>query len=298
MTTVLEKFGLTPVEVVTPTNLPTSQYEVNADYAIGIEVEVENAGNVNAIPRGSVWQLISDGSLRNTGVEYITTPIPARYAPQVLQQLMSQILNGDCCFSPRTSVHVHLNCQDLELHQVLDFMLLYTVYERLFYKFAGRGRIRNIYCVPITETDLMVELCEKGVGKSWLKYTGLNMCPLRTSRDDGQGYGTLEFRHMHGTFNVEKLSIWINLITKLKSFTLANDTKYIRELVSSMDDTFAFDKLLFEIFGEHAGPLKYEGIPDVATGYLCAKSAMTSVKNSARVAAQVTSESAYFKVKA
>src|SRR5215213_1967548 len=159
MTTILEKFGINPVQIVVPKGLDyVGSVSIRSEHAIGIEVEVENVVDVARIPKGSVWTSKTDGSLRNAGMEFITMPIPASYAPAVLNQLMTQVLNQHCSFSPRTSVHVHLNVQDLELHQALDYVLLYSIFEKLFYKFAGRGRIRNIFCVPITETDLLVNL--------------------------------------------------------------------------------------------------------------------------------------------
>ncbi len=104
MTTILEKFGLTPVTVTVPKGLDyIPQIPVYSEQTVGIEVEVENTAAVGRIPKGSVWTMITDGSLRNHGNEFITAPIPASSAPAVLNQLMTGILNQDCSFSPRTS---------------------------------------------------------------------------------------------------------------------------------------------------------------------------------------------------
>lgn len=296
MTTIREKFELTAVTVVDPKLPADPRYVVDSTHAIGIEVEVENAINIH-VPKGSVWQQISDGSLRNSGAEFITSPIPANAAPAVLDQLMTHILHQDCCFSPRTSVHIHLNVQDLETHQATDLVLLYTVFEKLLYKFAGRGRIRNIYCVPIIDTSLLTGLVEKGVGVPWSKYTGLNLCPLQRNRNEGAGYGTMEFRHMHGTFSVEKLCVWINLITQLKEYVLRSDTKVIRNLILEMNDHFDFMNLANVIFGKYAGALEYCSLSDVQAGYMVAKSAFIDTRVASKLANSATKEAPWYQFK-
>ncbi len=297
MTTILEKFGLTPVNVVVPKGLDyIPQIPVRSEQVIGIEVEVENTGSIGRVPKGSPWTMITDGSLRNNGHEFITSPIPANYAPAVLNQLMTQILNQDCSFSPRTSVHVHLNMQDVEVGQAMDFVLLYSVFERLFYKFAGRGRIRNIFCVPITETSFLPGMSKNGVATAWSKYTGLNLSPLST-RGESTGYGTIEFRHMHGTFDVAKLSIWINFITMLKEYVLKTPTKTIRTMLLGMDDNFPFQQLLVDIFGDMAFHFRYSGVSEVAHCYHMAKSALFANVLGTRLLGPASRESAFYQFK-
>lgn len=297
MTTIREKFELREVVVIQPTKIVDHSYKIDSTCAIGIEVEVENAGGTSP-PRGSLWQVVSDGSLRNSGAEFITYPIEARYAPMALVQLLEQTLTKSCCFSPRTSVHVHMNAQDLHLPQVVDFVMLYSVYEKLFYNFAGRGRINNIYCVPITHTNLPAMLAERGVGASaWSKYTGLNLAPLGNRRDGETGYGTIEFRQMHGTFNVDKLCVWIDLITRLKTYVQKSSTKDIRELISSMDEQFDYQKLLTDIFGNLGDLLKYQGTQEIYQGVLAAKSALLSPKSTTRLSTAASKDAPFFKVK-
>jgi hypothetical protein len=180
--------------------------------------------------------------------EVISKPFEATHAPAMLNYLFNQFLDGkSCCFGPRTSVHVHLNVQDLTRPQALDFVLMYAVYERLFYKFAGRGRQKNVYCVPLADCDLLVNLVDFGEtrARDWSKYTGLNTLPIHE-------YGTIEFRHMHGTTDVRKLTQWINLICKLKEYIKRTPTKTIRSTFASMNDGFDFGALMSDIFGEHA----------------------------------------------
>lgn len=291
--TIQMKYGLAGVAGFKPSGLAAvvCNHKVTSSELIGIEVEVENAMAAGeAAGLNKVWQVKGDGSLRNNGYEFVSRPIPAMAAPQALEYLMSHRLDKGCCFSPRTSVHIHLNMQECTSAQVLDYMLLYVIFERLFYKFVGKGRMKNIYCVPLCDTDLLSALVEYGEvrGRAWSKYTGLNSLPLT-------GFGTLEWRHMHGTFDVEKLTIWINFITKLKEYVKANSTATIRAEIAAMNDGYDFEKLLQAVFGEHAAALRYESVLEL--NYLQAKQAIASVKTLSKIRASVSKTGAYFKVR-
>lgn len=202
---------------------------------------------------------------------------------------MNNYLAKNCCFSPRTSVHIHLNMQDFTTPQVFDYVLLYTLFEKLFYKFCGRGRIKNIYCVPLIDTDLLVQLSEKQPETAgWSKYTGLNLLPL-------QNYGTIEFRHMHGTNDVGKLCVWIDMITKLKEYVRSTDTRTIRNEIINMTDDYPFGELLVNIFGDAAQYFKFEGLSDIT--YLPAKQALASRDTSSRIRQAVSRDSDFSKFK-
>lgn len=292
MALVINTFEIGAVKPYKPKNLPEhAGTKVVSEELIGIEVEIENTAHVSNTKLNPCWTTHADGSLRNAGVEYITKPIPAGYAPGALTNLLTEVLDRQCSFSPRTSIHVHLNVQDLDVTQVADIVMLYTIYEKLLYRYAGRGRMKNIYCVPIAETTFLDAMTERNLGSGWSdnygKYTGLNLAVL--SR-----YGTLEFRHMHGTFNVEKLAVWLNFITGFKAYVKAHPTGEIRKMIYGMDDDFDFRGLARELFGESAGALDFRDISDVRENYLAAKLTGTTSKAASRVQAAASRQSPYF----
>jgi hypothetical protein len=271
---------------VVPSGGPVPSQEL-----VGIEIEVENMQQANpGHDINRVWNIVQDGSLRNNGLEFTTKPIPASAAPVALEYLLKQYLSQECCFSPRTSVHVHLNVQNLQQAQVLDYLLLYVVFEQLFYKFVGKGRQKNIYCVPLSDSNLLANLVDYGETRrsQWSKYTGLNTLPV------GE-YGTIEWRHMHGTTDVAKLSVWINLITKLKEYVVRVGTKGVRSAIAEMHDGYNFSGLLQEIFGEHAEHLRYEGPKELS--YLQAKQAMASYSTTRTVQGNLSPRSSFFTFK-
>lgn len=289
---VLEDYRLAPVTPaqVTGLNKIETKGVVNSTEIVGIEVEVENARGLLHNNPNRVWVVTEDHSLRNGGIELITRPIYASSAPVCLQYLLHHFLNQDCCFSPRTSVHVHLNVQDITRAQVMDTLLMYVLFEKMFYKFVGQGRQKNIYCVPLTDTNLLTNLVDYGETRdgNWQKYTGLNTLPIRE-------HGTIEFRHMHGTDDVEKLSTWIGLICKLKEYVRNTSTKEIRAMIAAMNDGFDFQTLMGQVFGELAGKLRYEGPQEM--GYLHAKQAMVTSANATTLLRNYNSESAFAKFK-
>ena len=217
---------------------------IDSDQLVGIEVELENS-NVPMKLKSAVWDAHGDGSLRNAGLEWISRPIPARDAPAALDDLFSGGANK-CCFTPRTSVHVHFNCRDLMKDTVLDVVLTYMHFERKLFNFVGRNRIKNIYCVPINETGLAEQLLTRRFDRvvvGWKKYTGLNLLPLR-------GKGTIEFRQMHGTADVRKLSIWIRLLSHMFQWCEKQGTKSVRKSLATCWTEEELVKLGEEIFAE------------------------------------------------
>lgn len=233
---------------------------INSERLVGIEIELENF-NLKATPSAYVWREVGDGSLRNNGAEYVSSPIAACDAPKALYDLLVVCLHDQCCFGPRTSSHVHVNVQDLSANQVKQIVQLYCVFEKVLFNFVGKGRAKNIYCVPLYDTSLMREFNTRRIGpitEVWSKYTGLNLIPLREK-------GTLEFRHMHGSNDPVKLSRWIRIILRLFDYVL--DPKFsardFDKTMQAIGPHFDFDSLFRPIFKEDAQYLEFSGWPDV-----------------------------------
>ena len=267
MTTVREVLELPAVAPYIPKGLPDAAdvWQINSTELVGIEVEVENQAHRRAT--NAVWQATGDGSLRNGGIEFISRPIPAMYAPGALKNLFGDGLDGDCCFSPRTSVHVHINMQDVPTEKVIDMLLVYGLFEKALFRYVGRARWRNIYCTPITETTLMGGISARGIRASWEKYTGFNILPL-------QQKGTVEFRHMHGTVDVKKLCVWIDLITKLKEYVMKHKTEDIRRTIIGFNGG-QIDSLGREVFGNLYEFLQISDPNEVVSRVAVMKLAMT-----------------------
>jgi len=189
---------------------------VDQETIIGIEVEVENINHVPNALEGGLWHHVADNSLRLAGREFVSVPMYGKTAEIALEQLYKYLNKINAVCSPRTSVHVHVNTQDLNLGELYKFIMLYIVYERVLYDFVGNNRDKNNFCIPLysyPHTWGIFKEIQNGkfnFSKNWLKYTGFNLKPLMDGR------GTIEFRHFSGSKDLKLVATWINLILSLK----------------------------------------------------------------------------------
>jgi hypothetical protein len=214
---------------------------------MGLELEIENVPNWEEMVISGMTS-VEDGSLRNSGREFLTSPATFSVVHHTLERFFEKNKLGPDNYSERTSVHVHANCQDLTKEQVAAVCLLYQVFEKLFYAFVGEERDKNIFCIPwdqtlITYSTIDAVLGAKGIHalKNWQKYTGLNLLPLF-------GLGTVEFRHMAGTNDLEKIGIWLNLIGSLFAYARKHPINDIKDTLINLNSTSAYEDTTHRVF--------------------------------------------------
>jgi hypothetical protein len=159
----------------------------------------------------SAWKAIPDHSLRNNGVEYISTVAkPRKDAVQDFEQLHKMLKLGDNPFSYRTSTHVHVNVSSMRQDHARNMVLLYALFEEFFFAMVRPERRDNIHCVPLTETHLSMYYSKplSSLFEVWSKYTALNLKRLTD-------LGTMEFRHMHGTGDKAEIEVWLHVLENL-----------------------------------------------------------------------------------
>lgn len=236
---------------------------------VGIEIEVENLRNYEG--DFVYWQGKEDGSLRDNGREYVTYPIPASLVPDALTELQEFLteVNPKHRFSTRTSVHVHLNVRDLTFKQLHALSIVYMLFEKAFYKFAGRDRHKNIFCVPhadsidyqtvakamevaSTEDSMSIDdlISLRRMFENCRRYVGFNVKSIPT-------YGTVEFRHLPGTIEVKRVTTWINLILSLKKYVTENSYEQVLDSCSTINTTSQYEQLLSYVFGRYKDDIMY-----------------------------------------
>ena len=216
----------------------------------GIEVEVEGLQHYpTTLP---FWSVTDDGSLRNYGREYISRPIKGKHVEYALRLLYANLSNYPYDFSPRCSVHVHCNIRTMTPKQLWNMMMIYIIFERLLFKFVGQKRDENIHCVPLLDTNLLDHLTRiidcRISPDNWMKYTALNLVPMNK-------LGTIEFRHMHGTDDVDKLMTWINLILKMKLYAYKNSTEMVENEIFHLNSNSQYRQFASNVFGEYSDML-------------------------------------------
>jgi hypothetical protein len=216
MSNVLTECGLkevVPLEIKGDLGLPPR--------TIGIEIEMENAAHLYnpSAKAKKIWSAKEDHSLRDGGIEFVSRPLNPNGLEEALSTLKAS-LAAEIAFSPRTSVHVHVNVQDLDFDKLALLVRFYRLFEGAFFDFIGRKRARNTYCCPLFLTRLSSFLHPT----RWPKYTALNLRPVTTQ-------GTVEFRHMHGTLDTEKLIVWVAAIVNLVDFIHQQEIAKLKELL-------------------------------------------------------------------
>lgn len=185
------------------------------DFLAGMECEIEG---LTAIKHDTLldlgWSVTEDGSLRNNGQEFISVPSSLEELVEKFKGLHTVgIKTSGEAFSERTSIHVHVNCLDLELSRVKNIMLWYALFEPYFFSLVKPERVNNIFCVQLSQTVLPDSYKQqlKALVHKWSKYTALNLLPLAE-------LGTIEFRHMHGTNDPVVVEQWLRTIKNLWEF--------------------------------------------------------------------------------
>ncbi len=243
---------------------------------VGIEVEMENCTGAGGGLVDIFWIWKGDGSLRNNGAEAVSWPVRGewiRYALKVLWDSIKKV-----SFSARTSIHVHVDVRAFSQKQLTAVILVYLAVESLLYKFVGKDRHDNIYCVPLYTTTLvnsLVDLLNKSIAKhnfSVNRYAGLNLDALRK-------FGTLEFRQLHGTHDVAKVMTWINLIFKIFRYAAKNDVDSLLSKIIELNTNSLYISFVNEVFEEMAGSLDLLDLKsDLEKGVKAVKQATISNK--------------------
>ena len=238
-----------------PPPLDPSNILIDCEEYVGIELEVENIHEPLSI--SNYWRIDSDGSLRNYGVEFISTPMKAKHILPAMQHLTSKLyLHNKPTFTSRCSIHVHLNVQDLTWHQIYCLVLLYSIFEKHFFNVAGTKREENIFCVPLyksTQLNCLTKL--KASLTDWSKYTAFNLGPIYGSNHSGC-LGTIEFRHLYGTLDSNIIMHWVNSIVKLKAACKKEKLNNLVNRILTMNSTSEYLHLYKTIFQEEAQVLQ------------------------------------------
>lgn len=216
-------------------------------YIFGIEIEVENCDIKNLHYNEALyWSITNDNSLRNGGVEFVSLPLRADQAENALTQLFHQLPNT-IEFSPRTSIHVHMNVRDLTLDQISCLVILYTAVEDLLFKWVGHNRDQSIFCIKITETHYEKNFVELNKNPRetvhyWNKYTAMNLLPIESK-------GSIEFRHMEGNQDKERILTWINILSCLKIAAKQHTFPILIRQITSLNTSSEYETFIESIFG-------------------------------------------------
>lgn len=238
----------------------------------GVEVEVEGRGlkfldhNVDG-----PWKTEADGSLRGGFpegcCEYVLhKPIPFGRVKPALEFLGKALDEAkEVNFSFRTSVHVHYNVQEYSAVQVMNMIYTYILIEGAMMNFCGEERINNRFCLRVRDAEGIIPILQQGFGdglqsfrlvnENAARYSALNICSLMK-------YGSLEFRGMHGTSDINKLMTWITAINYIGEYAKekANPSEIYNQFIQFDNKEDFLNVVLRDI----ADKFKFPGLNDEA----------------------------------
>jgi len=178
----------------------------NRDYSglIGLELEVE--GSNLAMVSGRDWQTISDGSLRDGGLEYVTNGPKSLIALEnCLEQWAFSMRNSRIYESDRTSVHTHVNMLDKSVGYVTKGLTAYYLLENALIRYCGPSRVGNLFCTTLGNSPSQLThykaLCGSSDSFNPVKYSAMNLGALSK-------FGSVEMRGMRGEYDTDHLIEW------------------------------------------------------------------------------------------
>ena len=233
-----------------PKNFPRAlpQQIPYAPLLYGVELEIESVGDPEQwkVP-GIVYE--RDGSLRNNGMEFITSPMTYSNLKYCLETFFTKNPITPANYSERTSIHVHTNCLNLTWEQVKALCLVYQVLEKLLFVWVGGDRDKNIFCVPWHQTNLTYKALKDDHDvtkfRNWQKYTALNLLPLYTQ-------GTVEWRHMYGHCDVQKILLWCQIINHIYAYVSVTSLEDVKKHIMTLNVSSEYNTLLTAIFKDLA----------------------------------------------
>lgn len=226
---------------------------------LGVEIELENF--TKGIPAVSpLWNITDDGSLRNHGYEFrFQEPLFGEDVTSALEdieeKMSSQKPLPEC--SKRTSVHVHLDVRDLTGQQLINLIVVYFIFEKAIVAYHKNVREDNNFCLPyykathklshISSIFSSIKSKDKNIRNLLGDMDKYNAFNLKAVSDKG----TIEFRHMPGSYNAEAIIEWINIILCLKKYAMNNEHEVV-EIAEKMSADGPIN-FLYDVFGKELG---------------------------------------------
>ena len=241
---------------------------------MGIEIELENVSDKRYTSL-KLWETKNDASLRNGGLEFVTPILFGEDLVMATEELEKYFNSANITpdITDRCSVHVHMDVRDYTTEQLKLLVLYYIIFEIPLFKYVGNNREHNIYCMPYTKADALVDSARFALNyfdkkqkedayedlRNFPKYAALNLAPCIS-------YGSVEFRHHPGEYKSERLLQWLNIIQKLHLAAIAaSENKY--DPITGVS-AIGVDAFIRSVFGDELFKiLSYPGIErDIYTG--------------------------------
>jgi hypothetical protein len=212
---------------------------------VGIEIEVEgnkfpkppgqhNTHTPCKLPGSTYWSYVHDGSLRGfDNAEYLLTkPVDFSKAPEAVTEIFTMLKEFGSIIddSNRTSVHVHLNCQEFHLNRLTSLMALWFTFEEVLTAWCGEHRVGNLFCLRAKDAPAIITQIRRFIKadgaaqlSEHLHYAGFNANALAK-------YGSVEIRTLRGCTDAQAVLDWISILERL--YKLSSEFEDPRDICS------------------------------------------------------------------
>lgn len=195
----------------------------------GVEIEVEGVNLPSHNLSHTIWRVEKDDSLKTEEAWEYVTPVPLSLqgvrASLDYLDLAYKAHKSEVFDSIRAGVHVHMNVQDWNVKQLFTFATAYYLVEDILINWCGPGREGNLFCLRARDAEFVLFRILKALKDKNLKYlkediirySSLNYCSLFK-------YGSIEFRGMRGTGELDLIYQWVEIINDLREASLQFDS--------------------------------------------------------------------------
>lgn len=203
------------------------------DGDIGLEIEVEGENLPRMMKGNKYWRIEDDGSLRGESAEYVfKKPINIGKVWEALVCLSEQYKKHQSKVGEpfRAGTHVHINCQELNMVELFNFITLYIIFENLLIKGCGKNRQGNLFCLSSSDAEYLLFGLRVGLKNvegfkeighlinffmqgDEIRYSSMNLSAIKK-------YGSLEFRAMKSTPNMQEIFDWVRVLFTIKTAAL------------------------------------------------------------------------------
>jgi hypothetical protein len=170
--------------------------------------------------------------------------------------------NLGATFTERCSTHLHVDVRLFTEEKIKFLVALYLIVEKGFFSFTSPLRQKNIFCIALKDSSKILTNYKdmERIIHGWEKYTAFNLKPIYAQ-------GTVEFRHLHGTYNYYELLAWILLCLRLVNYTYFTPEKEILHKLRNLKYESQYDAFLETIFSSlrHLVQWDYNEMDSAAT---------------------------------
>lgn len=191
-----------------------------------------------------VWQVHGDGSLRGADTaEYVLSrPLDKEDLKEALDLLGGVLERKGIGLreSIYAGTHVHLNCQQFTIFDVVKVIVMYYCLEPLLIKYSGKYREGNHFCLSASDADWIVNYIRTSLESGYIddlfddsfKYSALNLSALGK-------YGSLEFRSFRSTYKTDDIYHWCMILNNMKEAAVKYESP--GDIVSTFSTTGVYE---------------------------------------------------------